>query len=180
MNVLKSVIAVACLFLVYACDDPVDPVEAHVAYTVTFQGSSQGVLYTGIIDEELQGFCSTMDSGDSTYPKYLSFKVEQPDNKMQLQQLKMRTAVQPEELLLCTSFDLEFQTKKPANPLECGDPGTDRPTQKCEFKVVVYNEDENIMDGTFECPGFDSNQSDPAGPVEMKITEGTFYLKYCM
>ncbi|MFH1438717.1 MAG: hypothetical protein ABIJ56_23610 [Pseudomonadota bacterium] len=179
MNVLKIGVAVACLLLVYACDDPADPIEAYVTYTVTFQGSSQDVLYTGIIGEGLQGFCSVVDSGDGTYPKVLSFKVQKQDNKVQLQQLKMRPSPQ-DELLLCTSFDLEFQTKKPANALTCGDPGTDRPTQKCEFKVVVYNEDENILDGTFSCPGFDSNQSDPDGPVEMSVTGGTFSLKYCL
>ena len=179
MNVLKSMIAIACLFLVCACDDPADPIEAIVNYTVTFQGSSQDVLYTGIIGEGLQGFCSVVDSDDGTYPKVLTFMVQKQDNKVQLQQLKTRTAP-IEELLSCTSFDLEFQTKKPASPLTCGDPGTDLPTQKCEFRVTSYNENENELDGNFSCPGFASNQSNPDGPVQMSVTGGTFFMKNCL
>ena len=159
-------------------EDGLLPILAHVSYTLHFQGRETSVVFDGAVGEDFQGSCAIGDSADPDYPKLLSFMLENPPNMLDLQQLRTREVPQ-DEFLQCVSFNIEMDQVRPLEVLTCGIPEVS-PSFICEFKISVYDQDENRVEGSFRCPRFYTNAFDPSGPVEMRVEDGVFSFANCI
>jgi hypothetical protein len=159
-----------------ATDEELPLPTAHIEYTVSYQGSNSNVVFDGEVPREVDGFCSIADSSDPTYPFLLSFDFRKGEEgtvsyqEIQMNALRIKAGLSI-EILPCGGLSINHGgVEQQATLVECGDTAEG----KCAFTGVSYDEQQNIVSGSFACGAFTTNTF-----ATMEVTGGSFSLKNC-